>query len=229
VLHAADPEAKETPGKMSGNIMLLYDSPVDNRPPTAAATPPAPASTTTPAATTAPGATTKAATQPTRDMLREFLTRVYGEGHVHLSEANLANIGAISFVYNALNVFQKVNQPTGTGDIDFRIERDTLKVTRMTYYNRGTELRAILDFPQIWEIPASPVRGTVVGLARPLRDLKLPFIEDFESALGALQSGLLTSANVSGRVNDPKLQLSSFKGVGDDMKRFFKGDASSAE
>src|SRR5690606_10802434 len=114
-------------------------------------------------------------------------TRAFGQGSLQLRESDLANIRAFEFLYNLMNLGTDTRQPTGTGTLAVRLEGQTLLLTEMSYFNRGTEVRATGEFHDIWAMKNAAVSATIVGIARPFRDLELPFMPDVDDIFSALQ------------------------------------------
>jgi hypothetical protein len=68
-------------------------------------------------------------------------------------------------------------------------------------------------------MPHSKIEGYVVGSARPLSALKIPFLADVDQIMAVLQSNL-TTVKVSGTVEQPQVKTATFSDVGDALKRF---------
>ena len=219
LVQALDPTAKAMPGKVAGNLMLIRaPAPLPGPPPLAMERmfPARPAVPVPPA------------TAPANDNppLRQVIEPIYGEGKITLTETNLANFGPFAFLYNAANLFQNVQTIDGKGNVQFRLERGTLSVERMRYFYRGTEIRAVAKVDKIWDVPDSPIVATGLLTARPLRNVKIPFFSDFDTALTAIQSSLkLTGARVTGTLSHTKLTQLGIAEMGDEMRRFLVGDA----
>ena len=206
LVHAFDANAAPVPGQIAGSATLLYDT--------------AAGSNSGAAARPSTGPATRSATQA---VLEHFIRNVYAQANINLTRSNLGNTAVVSFLYNAMNLGRDVGRPNGNGSVAMHLENGTLDVTRMDYFNRGTEVHAIAQISDLWKLQDSPVRGSAVGSARPLRSLKLPFIADLDQILGVLQSEL-TTVNIGGTLHKPDIQPLPFRFVGDSMRSLILGD-----
>ncbi len=161
IMQAAKPGKKPTPGKLSGNVMLLYNS----------------RSGSTIDAT--PSHTTRRAVSPA---VRKFIDTLYGEGRLELKQSDIATVPIFADLYNLMSLGQAGRGPIGYGSADLRMENGTLFVTEISYFNRGIDARVRLRSPQMWDFPDNPVSGTAVGSAQPLAALKLPLVADLSGA-----------------------------------------------
>lgn len=220
VVHAFDPSAHQMPGRVSGTMMLIR-SPAPSQPtPTLASYRMFPAP---PPQYVAP------IQQPTgpHSPLERLIYPIYAEGRIDITNANLANFGPFTFLYDTAKLFQKANVAEGNGNIDFHLERGKLSIEHLRYFNRGTEILAVAAVDKIWELPNSPLSGSGIITARPLRDVKLPFFSDFETVLTSVQSSLsLTAARVVGTVHQPRpIGPLGITDMSSDLLHFLVGDA----
>ncbi|MDB5357245.1 MAG: hypothetical protein JWN24_3698 [Phycisphaerales bacterium] len=220
ILKAIDPTARQAEGRVNGQLMLLRTNPPKAPPVPLVAEKMFPAPPVVPV----PPATGPSPNEPP---LQQFIEPLYGEGRVTLSRANLANLPVLAFLYNLMHVFQNVNVPEGKGDLQIHLERGTLTINNMHYFNRGTEVRAVAVIKEIWKIPDSPISGTAAGSARPLRNVKLPGLADFDTILATLQRDL-TGVRFSGTLRHPittgPIGITDF---GAELNRMLVGDVSS--
>lgn len=149
--------------------------------------------------------------------------RVFGQGTVRLTQSDLANLAVFAALYNLMNINIRTQEPIGAGEIAFRLEGQSAEVTRMSYFNRGTEVRAIGEFRKVWDLPETEVDLTVVGTARPFKDIKLPFAADVEEVLATLQ-GDVTTVRVTGTVHQPQISQLAFQQIGQAMRAILLGD-----
>ncbi len=158
--------------------------------------------------------------------IKQLVDPLYGEGEIKLTQTNLANFGPIAFLYNASSLFQGPKTPDGKGNVQFHLEGGALTVERMRYFYRGTEIRAVATVKDVWNVPDSPVDGTAFLTARPLRDLKLPILSDFDTVLEAIQSSLqLTGVRIAGTLHKYRIiGPLGFTDLTDDLRRFLVGD-----
>ncbi len=147
----------------------------------------------------------------------------FGEGQVRLRQSDLLNVRVISFLYNAMGLRLGRQQPTGAGSLALRLEAGALQLVSMRYVNRGVEVRASGEVKDVWQGGNSPVSGHVIGSARPLSSIKLPFFAETDKVLSVLQSSL-TTARVEGTVNDPKPKIVPFSDISSGLRRMVVGD-----
>jgi len=144
--------------------------------------------------------------------------RLYGNSTVRITESDLANIRAISTVYNALELGSPEPAPTGYGEARINLEGDSLVLRRLTYFNRGTEVRANVVIEDITAGMQSPIRGTAAGAARPLKDVRLPFLAEIDRALATFQSDSAV-VRIGGTLQAPELQLVPLSDVTAPLRR----------
>ena len=109
------------------------------------------------------------------------------------------------------------------GTLDLSLQNSNLSLDRAHYFNRGAEVWSSgVTVRNIWNVPNSPIEGYVVGSARPLSALKLPFVADVDQILAVLQSSL-SAVKIEGTVGEPKVTQSTFADVGAGLKQFLTG------
>ena len=201
IIHAANPEANDTPGRLEGSLTIMGATRgprLTPRPPGAAPTP----------------------------FAEKLATAVVVHGPVKLSDAKLGVLPVFSDLYNLMSLGQNVKNNNGVGDAEVRLENGTLSISNLRYFNRGTEIRSpSFTFERIWEMPNSPLTGTAFGSARPFSSLKLPFISEFDRLLGLLTEDLV-AIGVRGTVDDPQPYQLGLEGLGRDIKNAIFGDGS---
>jgi hypothetical protein len=152
---------------------------------------------------------------------------LYGDGNIALDDADIGNFGPIAFLYNAMHVGTDKRGPTGTGDVAFRVDGGALVVTALHYFNRGVEVRAQARVDNLAIIPDSPLTGTAVGIARPLKNLKLPIfssvLPEVDQLLTALE-GSAVSERIGGTLHAPKMSIILFGDIGQGMHDLLRGD-----
>jgi hypothetical protein len=198
IVHAIKPDADKMPGKLSGTINLLAGTRPGRRP---------------------------GAPPSGQGAFEKTLRRIAASGRLELTDSDLGNLDALAFLYSALSAEDPGGPPTGKGDVALHMEDGQLSLSNVHYFNRGTEARAIVQIDDIWHLPDSPIRGTVAGTARPFRDIKLPFLSNYnlDTVMTALQTDLTTVA-VDGTVKDPKVGSVAFSDLGEGMRRLLIGD-----
>jgi hypothetical protein len=180
---------------------------------------------TRPTTETAPTAIAPTAGPGETPALEKILRRMRATGKVELTESDLANLDVVAFLYNMMNLGQNPDVPTGKGEVTFSMEQGALAITGMRYFNRGTEIRALATVREVWNMPDSPLSGSAVGTARPLKDVKIPFIEylDIDQIMAVLQEDL-TTVGIGGTVKDPKIE--PLPGLTGDLSKLLRGDVS---
>jgi hypothetical protein len=148
----------------------------------------------------------------------------FGEADLRLTRSDLINVGAFTFLYNLLNVGTDTREPQGEGEVRLRLEGENVSLTRMNYFNRGVEVWALGQFTNVWAMPDSGVEATVVGTARPFRNLEIPLLADVQDILSILQRDL-TTVRVSGTIDEHAIVQASFQQLGETMRNILVGDA----
>ena len=120
-----------------------------------------------------------------------------------------------------------LNVPSGHGNVGIHLERNTLSVTEMRYFNRGVEVRAVAKVDDLSNFPDSPLSGSAVGSAQPLANTKLPLLADVGDILTALQKTILQSISIEGNVRNPKWHPIFFGDIGGELQRMIVGDVRS--
>ncbi len=154
----------------------------------------------------------------------QYPHRMFGEGRVRLRETDLANLPIISLLYNTLNLNFGRSDPTGEGTAIFRLEGDAIELSRLEYYNRGTDVLARLRIADIWAGAESPIDGVAVGAVRPLKDIDLPFFRDLDRTLGALQADT-ASVRISGTLGERDVRVVPFAEVSGTIGRLISGSS----
>jgi hypothetical protein len=158
-------------------------------------------------------------------VLEKVVRRITADGHAEVTESDLANVDVIAFLYSALRFTPNPSTPEGHGEVTFHLEDGLLALNNFRYFNRGTEIRAIADIDSVWTMPDSPIDGIAVGTARPLRDVRLPFLSsyDLDAILTALQTDL-TTVRIAGTVRNPQIIPLAFSDIGAGMRMLIVGD-----
>ena len=76
------------------------------------------------------------------------------------------------------------------------------------------------------EITTSPIAGTAVGTARPLKNIDLPLLADMDDITNVLQQEA-TTADIAGTLARPEVKLVPFSAISGSMRRFLLGDVRS--
>jgi len=164
--------------------------------------------------------TVVAAGQPFDERRR---TEASGEAHVRLTDSDLGNVPAVNLLYTVLSVKYGPPTPTGKGFAEARLEGQRLEFPVIRYFNRGTDLWASAAVVNVFKGTESPIEGSAAGSARPLKDLKLPFMADFDKIVGALQGGVAT-VSLEGTLGNPNPKVIPFAQAGEAFRRFMVGE-----
>ncbi|HEY7120363.1 MAG TPA: hypothetical protein VH475_27490, partial [Tepidisphaeraceae bacterium] len=146
-----------------------------------------------------------------------------GEVEMRLTESDLVNVATVNLLYNVLSVKLGPYEPTGRGYIMARLEGERLEIPVVRYFNRGVDLWSNAAVVNVFLGANSPVEGTAAASARPLKDLKLPFMADVDQVLRALQ-GAVATASIQGTVGKPAPKVIPFALTGDAFRRFMLGE-----
>jgi hypothetical protein len=160
---------------------------------------------------------------PKPSINEKIVTALTVEGNVKLSEAKLGPLPIFSNIYDLMNLGQDVKQNNGRGEVAVRMENGSLELNNLRYFNRGTEVRALLTIDEMWNLPNSPVRGNAVGNARPLASLEIPFISEADRILALLQDDV-ASFDIRGTLKDPKVEQILLKDVGRALQILLLGE-----
>jgi hypothetical protein len=150
-----------------------------------------------------------------------------GDVTLSLTDSDLANVAFVNALYTVMSIKWDRSHPTGRGYVSARLEGPRLEVPILRYTNRGVDIWANAAVVDIFKVGDSPIEGTAAGSARPLKDLKLPFMADVDKVLAALQGGLATVA-IEGTVKQPKPRVIPFAASSDTFRRFMLGEVSEA-
>jgi hypothetical protein len=159
------------------------------------------------------------------DPRRRARRAVFGDVSVELSESDLGNFDPIGFLYDLMNVGggRGGAGPAGRGRISARLDNESLQVTNFYLFNRGVEIRGAGAIDEIFALPDSPIAGTLVGTARPLAALRLPFMADVDEILAVLQANA-TTVQVSGTLREPGVRATTLDEVSDTVRALLLGD-----
>jgi len=138
--------------------------------------------------------------------------RAYGQAELAISDADLGNIPVISQLYGLLNLGAGSGKPSGQGLAQLRLDGDTLVVERMHYFNRGIDIIASAAASNIWQGASTPISGVAAGVARPLKDSKLPLGSDLDRVLGAVFADAV-SVSIGGTLQDREIKVVPFANV----------------
>jgi len=144
--------------------------------------------------------------------------RIFGSGQASLRQSELVGLPGFREIYDLVSLTSSRDDPRGYGDAQIRIEGTAVEISRLTYFNRGTDVVARLTIHDIWAREASPISGVAVGVIRPLRDVRLPFIGTLDRLLGAVQTDMST-VRISGTLAEQEVTIIPFSQVGTTIRR----------
>ena len=149
---------------------------------------------------------------------------MFGDANLELSKSDLGNFDPIAFLYDLMNVGAGRGEgPSGRGTVSVRLDNESLQVTSFYLFNRGVEVRGAGAVEKLFDLPHSPIHGTLVGTARPLSALRLPFMADVDQILAVLQTSATTVA-VSGTLREPKTRTTTLDEAGEAVRALLLGD-----
>jgi len=103
------------------------------------------------------------------------------------------------------------------------LARMAKEIPNVRYFNRGVDIWASATVLDVFKGAQSPIEGNAAGSARPLKDLKLPFMADVDQILKALQ-GSIATASIQGTVGEPQPRVIPFAQSGETFRRFMIGE-----
>jgi hypothetical protein len=139
-------------------------------------------------------------------LLSSDLRAFGGDATVRLKNSDLVNNSVVQTLYNALNLDSKTAKPTGTGQIQMRLEGRTLKIPGFVYFNRGVEIRGAGSIEDISLGAESPVQGYAVGSTRVLKEIRLPGVKELDRLMASLQTGV-ASVQIKGTLAEPEVAV----------------------
>jgi hypothetical protein len=145
---------------------------------------------------------------------------------VRITDSDLANAAFVNALYGVLSVKLGKQAPNGTGHLTARLEGERLEIPSMRYQNRGVDVWMSGTIVNVFDGRQSRVEASAAGSARPLKDLKLPFMADVDQVLKALQGGLAT-VSIGGTIGKPDIKVIPFMAAGSTLRRFVLGEVSS--
>jgi hypothetical protein len=146
----------------------------------------------------------------------------FGEGHLTISQSDLAGTGPIAFLYNLMHLSHSASKPRGNGTLDFRVQNKSINIVSLRYFDRGAEVHAAGAIGDISKLSRSPVDITIIGSVRPLKSIDLPGVVDIDEALDAIQRGAVT-VRVTGPLNNTVTKKVLFSDISGDVKNLLLG------
>lgn len=153
---------------------------------------------------------------------------VFGETYVALDEADLDNSDPLELLYKSTHVEGPRRSPLGTGFVRARLENRNIEVTRLFLLTRGLEVRGTGTIYDVFMLPDSEMHLMLVGMSRPLKAIRLPFMATADQIVTAIQTSA-TTVEVGGTVREPSMRLTSFENLTQGMRSMLLGDAQTAK
>lgn len=144
--------------------------------------------------------------------------RAFGEALVEARNADLQPLPAFAVLYNILNIDIGKPAPEGEGMVNLRLEGDALRVARLQYFNRGTDINGAGRIENIWEGTNSQIEGGLVATLRPLKKSKIPFGPELDRVLNGVLGGA-ASVKLTGSARSPEIKVVPLEAV----VSFFQG------
>ncbi len=148
--------------------------------------------------------------------------RLFGSATMMLSESDLLALPGIAQLYSALRLNIGTPKPEGEGQVLIRLEGQSLEITRLLYFNRGTDVVAALTIEDIFNPTQSAIEGTAVGSIRPLRAGSQSFLSVIDRLLRAAQANA-AAVDISGTLTEPQTRLTPLKDLTSSIRRLLRG------
>ena len=133
-----------------------------------------------------------------------------GDADIRLDDTDLLNSRLFGILYDALNLkFLRKDKNVGQGRVRLSLEGRKVLITNFEYINRGQEIRGAGAIEDVTRGKASPIQGYAVGLARPIRELKIPGIKELDRLMSSLQKDAVT-IEISGTLGVPQSSIVPF-------------------
>jgi hypothetical protein len=139
-------------------------------------------------------------------LLSSDLRAFGGDVTVKLEDSDLVNNSVVQTLYNALSLDSTTAKPTGTGQIQMRLEGRTLEIPGFVYFNRGVEIRGAGSIEDISLGARSRVEGYAVGSTRVLKAIRLPGVRELDRLMASLQTAL-ASAQTQRTLGEPEVEV----------------------
>jgi hypothetical protein len=150
--------------------------------------------------------------------------RLFGNASMELTQSDLLALPGIAQVYSALKLNIGTPKPEGEGTVLVRLEGRALEITRLIYFNRGTDVVAALTIEDIFNPTDSPIDGTAVGSIRPLRAGSQSFLSVIDRLLRAAQANA-AAVEIGGTLSEPETTLTPLKDLTSSIRRLLRGRA----
>jgi hypothetical protein len=144
----------------------------------------------------------------------------FGRARLQLERSDLIGLAPVAALYDTLNLGQAGADPTGGGTATLSLGGNTVTLSDLHYFNRGTEIIGEVAVRDVWSPDGREVSGVAAGAARPLRDLGLPGVRTLDQLLRALQ-GNTAAVRIEGHLREGLAGLRSRSVPLDDLSQWF--------
>ncbi len=124
-----------------------------------------------------------------------------GEGRFVVSNGRLRSFNPINAILSLGGIIPVPARDSAS--FEFRLENGDLQLTDGTAYVDGVELRGNVRVENIFAGQDAGLRGQVVVLAQPLRELKLPFFAQAQEVFDAVQASAF-AVELHGTIGEPR-------------------------
>jgi hypothetical protein len=120
---------------------------------------------------------------------RSFASGLSGTAHLRLTQSDLVNNSIVRTLYDTLSLRFGKQEPTGTGEIQVRLEGPAAVISSFSYFNRGVEIRGAGTIAEFARGGASPLTGYAVASTHVLQGLPVPGVASLDRLLSSFQTG----------------------------------------
>jgi hypothetical protein len=154
------------------------------------------------------------------DTLQYILESTTMDGNLAIGDSDLGAFGPVAFLYNLMHLGNNIRKPTGYGTIALHMERGTLHISNLDYFNRGIEVTGVASIFHTWKLEKALIEGGAVGSISPLKNIKVPVFAEIGAVTTQLQ-GQLTSVIFKGTLEHPNgtyLKQASLSEIGSELR-----------
>ncbi|MEM8874723.1 MAG: hypothetical protein AAGD32_10750 [Planctomycetota bacterium] len=145
-----------------------------------------------------------------------------GSGRLNLTELGIYGPKARTIGFDA----RDDSRGNGEGTIGFDFFRGNIRAKDINIRVTPIQVRGALSIDNVLFTDDPPIDGYIVALASPLGDIDLPFVNNADQLLTAIQSAAnLQSFRIQGTVSNFEPVPAAFAEIGDQTKKLLVGDA----
>ncbi len=145
-----------------------------------------------------------------------------GQIDLKISDSDLINSTIFTALYNAMNLKGLSAKPQGEGSLRLNVNGTRAEFTSFYYFNHGIEVRGTARIADLTLGINSPIEGFVFGTSRPLKDLRLPGIEELDQLMTSLQNSTAV-VKISGTMGQPEVSVIPFPEVSNSIRKLLWG------